>query len=273
MSLYDNNLKFNELINKLRDLSCLKDSSIKLLEELSSKITYFNKHLINSNKPKLSDNDIFIFINFFSTKGLSKFDKLWLINKKIVIKTENEFETNDVVFVCDKVKYIFNQKIKPDENLKNDVDFFKSHGFKKDYLDFENAVFSLTEEYNGIYSKSFGEICNNGKTFSKNIASLEDSLWHGYMSSGMSGGNCWGGTATSFYNDNVLSEMPHFVPLFKKICPNITFLEFKEINNMVKEDSFTESEYYGNEITYTYFYLKIYTLYKKLKDLGIEIKI
>lgn len=143
----------------------------------------------------------------------------------------------------------------------------------EEYSKFKAIISDFKNEHDGVYVNSGHSIYNDGDNFSRNVKTLKNCIWHGYISSGVSGGNCWGGENVSFYSDSVLDEMPHFTPLFSKICPNITFLQYKKIAGLVKEDSFTVREYYGNETTYTYFYLSIEELYKEIKNLNILIKL
>jgi hypothetical protein len=69
---------------------------------------------------------------------------------------------------------------------------------------------------------------------------------------GASGGNCWGGEAHSYWNDN--PEIPDFAALdnlLAEICPTITYLQFRKLEKLIESDSYTESEYYGNYTEYS----------------------
>jgi len=82
-------------------------------------------------------------------------------------------------------------------------------------------------------------------------------------------GNCWGDSGT------VSAEAPpasfvEFDSLLEKICPNITFLQYKGIyNDCVGTDDYGDSDYYGGSTTYGYYYFNVETLYNALRERGL----
>lgn len=82
-----------------------------------------------------------------------------------------------------------------------------------------------------------------------------------HISSGASGGNCWGDDAQHFSNSKSAQE---FIPLdriLKTACPNISYLKYKEIQSLIKEEYREDSEYYGNYTEYEVYKLNIKELY------------
>lgn len=92
----------------------------------------------------------------------------------------------------------------------------------------------------------------------------EDIIIQEHVSCGASGGNCWGNDAQHFSNSKSAQE---FIPLdriLKSSCPNISYLKYKEIQSMIKEDYRTDREYYGNYTEYEVYKLDIKELYNWL---------
>jgi hypothetical protein len=91
-----------------------------------------------------------------------------------------------------------------------------------------------------------------------------------WVTGGITGGSCWGG-------ENVRSRSGELEPNFdgldrilEEICPNITFLQYKRIcQDIVKEDDYTQNEYYGNCTEYKIKYFSAEDLFKTLKDCDI----
>lgn len=89
----------------------------------------------------------------------------------------------------------------------------------------------------------------------------DDIIVQKHISSGADGGNCWGSEAQYFSNSKSAQE---FIPLdriLKAACPSISYLKYKEIQSLIKEDSYTDHEYYGNYTYYEVYKLNIKELY------------
>lgn len=63
---------------------------------------------------------------------------------------------------------------------------------------------------------------------------------------GMSGGNCWDDTEPSWQGSYDKKEGLDLSFILEKVCPQITYLQYKKIENLIKTTKFTECEYYGN---------------------------
>ncbi len=91
---------------------------------------------------------------------------------------------------------------------------------------------------------------------------------------GMSGGSCWGGTATGFTRpegaiDCRRSFDESFDKLLGAICPNITYLQYKRLTNLIKNRDYSVGEYYGNSSDYLVIYILLEELYEEMKKMDL----
>lgn len=85
-----------------------------------------------------------------------------------------------------------------------------------------------------------------------------------WTTGGVDGGSCWG---TEHYNKNS-EPKPKFKVLdlvLKKLKPDISFLQFREIEELVQTDGYDNDEYYGNSTEYSVEYIILSELISKLK--------
>src|ERR1017187_5281358 len=78
-------------------------------------------------------------------------------------------------------------------------------------------------------------------------------LYVQWSTGGKEGGNCWNNDEPQHYtSDNSPEDLQILDSVLEKICPTITFLQYKNLYNTVtKHDTYTESEYYGNSRGYS----------------------
>lgn len=71
---------------------------------------------------------------------------------------------------------------------------------------------------------------------------------------GVSGGSCWDSSDPQpYYRSDPEKELVVLDLILEEYCPNISHLKYKNLyRTLVKEDSRTVYEYYGNETTYSY---------------------
>lgn len=94
---------------------------------------------------------------------------------------------------------------------------------------------------------------------------VQESLFQEWSTGGYSGGNCWNDDEPEYYSNN--EEPAKFVVLDKILeakCPNISFLLFRKIENLIKISERTEFEYYGNSTDYKSRSLDLRELYNFL---------
>lgn len=81
---------------------------------------------------------------------------------------------------------------------------------------------------------------------------------------GAQGGNCWGDSARHYSNKRNAEPFAPLDIILKETKPTISYLDYKEIEKLIIEDSMTDREYYGNYTEYTLFKIDIEKLYDKL---------
>ena len=85
-----------------------------------------------------------------------------------------------------------------------------------------------------------------------------------HVSGGASGGNCWGDNAESFYHGPITQDFIPLERILTAVKPDIAYLKVKEIERMIKNESDSDHEYYGNYTLYELRTLDIRALYDKL---------
>jgi hypothetical protein len=83
---------------------------------------------------------------------------------------------------------------------------------------------------------------------------------------GMSGGNCWGDEAHYYESDDPKPKFKILDILFKKFKPEISYLQFREIEELIHTNHETQYEYYGNSENYEVQYILLSELLKKLES-------
>jgi hypothetical protein len=94
----------------------------------------------------------------------------------------------------------------------------------------------------------------------------EPVLYMRFEIGGVSGGSCWDSSNPQSYT---VSEKPEFVVLdktLKLLKPNISYLDYKKIDEYVIKDYNTDYEYYGNYTNYEIWYLKLSDLLIQLES-------
>jgi len=87
-----------------------------------------------------------------------------------------------------------------------------------------------------------------------------------WESGGVSGGSCWDDSNPERYENR--HRKPKFQVLdlvLKELFPSISFLQFREIENLIQSNYKTEYEYYGNSTDYEIEYIVLSELIRLLK--------
>lgn len=92
-----------------------------------------------------------------------------------------------------------------------------------------------------------------------------------WVTGGMTGGSCWEDSeADTAINSDPEPEFTELDEVLEKICPQITFMQYKRINKKVTEiSSDTSYEYYGNYTNYTRKTVQLRKLYDTLCSEGL----
>lgn len=66
------------------------------------------------------------------------------------------------------------------------------------------------------------------------------------------------------------TEFVELDSILEKVCPNISFLQYKNIcNKIINSDTRSEGDYYGGSVTYGYKYFNVRSLYDALVEKGL----
>jgi hypothetical protein len=96
----------------------------------------------------------------------------------------------------------------------------------------------------------------------------EPVIYMRWETGGVSGGSCWESSNPQPYSNR--ESKPKFTVLdlvLKKIKPDLTYLEFREVEELVKSSEYTDWEYYGNHTNYEVDFIILSDLYKILRML------
>lgn len=92
----------------------------------------------------------------------------------------------------------------------------------------------------------------------------EHVIYSRYSSGGYSGGNCWDGIAEPYERDKPKDHLKILDLFLEEFYPNITFLQYNKIKDIIHNNSETEHEYYGNSTDWVIEYIIISELEKLL---------
>jgi len=93
----------------------------------------------------------------------------------------------------------------------------------------------------------------------------EHVIYMRWETGGMTGGSCWGGEPYPYSGD----PKPRFKVLdtvLKMLKPDISFLQFREIEDLIHTNHETKYEYYGNSENYEVEYIILSELITKLEE-------
>lgn len=91
-----------------------------------------------------------------------------------------------------------------------------------------------------------------------------------WSTGGYSGGNCWDDTESTYYfSDNPEPDFTVFDQILEKVCPQISFIQYKALCRHIVYNSRSEAEYYGNSTNYSSKSISVDTLYSELISKGL----
>lgn len=108
----------------------------------------------------------------------------------------------------------------------------------------------------GIYTTPFGLEKIQGKVIYQRV-----------HTGGVRGGGYWEGAECVRYTESDYREPWKVLDeVLKIICPNISYLQYREIETLTQESSHEDyHDYYGNYGEYDIYYISLETLYEYLK--------
>jgi hypothetical protein len=115
----------------------------------------------------------------------------------------------------------------------------------------------------------YSEFLEKVNTILGKFAVENDRISVEWVTGGMEGGNCYGDSAEPFTNFDPEPELEYLDQLLTGLCPNLKFLDFKVIKDLVKRDTRGgDHEYYGNETNYEFKYVELKELHQHLLAKG-----
>jgi len=87
-----------------------------------------------------------------------------------------------------------------------------------------------------------------------------------YETGGRRGGNCWGNKAEAYAAEQPKEHMKVLDILLEKIAPQITFLQYRKIQELVHDSEETDWEYYGNSTDWRIEYIVLSELEELLQQ-------
>jgi hypothetical protein len=98
-------------------------------------------------------------------------------------------------------------------------------------------------------------------------------LYIRWCTGGISGGSCWenGSDPDPHYaiTGDKEPEFEDFDKILLAICPNIGYLQYKNVATIIKDGDYNENEYYGNSTNYAYKCVLLRDLFNKLVELKL----
>jgi len=117
------------------------------------------------------------------------------------------------------------------------------------YEEFQKIVDEVT---GGEYHSPKRKSVNSGH--SKGYYAPTTKLKVEWMTGGAWGGNCWDDSEPGNYipEPQPEPELEQLDLVLEKVCPNITFMQYKVLMQKVTYNTRTENEYYGNHTSYAF---------------------
>jgi hypothetical protein len=92
-----------------------------------------------------------------------------------------------------------------------------------------------------------------------------------WMTGGAWGGNCWDDSDPSSYSPapDPEKELKDLDAILEKICPDISFMQYKVLMQKIKYNTRSVSEYYGNHTSYASKEILIEDIWNFLEERGL----
>lgn len=252
----------NQLLNRENYKYDILDLDLQIKKE--------KKYHPNYDDDKILINILNRYFGSFSSKNFI-IDGLLLNNNdiikiiKMVSKIEEKCEYEIHFWKLDRESCLWNDKYRREKNseitIKNAVLEKPNFELIKKETGFDVKIIEHEVQRKPLY-KVFAE---------KNNLFLKDDRY--FRSDSWSLGGTWGsytGNKGRVSPGEPLTCFEDFDNLLEKICPNITFMQYKKIyNECVETDTYSEGDYYGGCVEYAYFKCDMSVLFKELLERGL----
>lgn len=275
----ENTMDLTKLNEQVDDMSV---SLINMSPETQNAFTELSRKL-STKKKRFNQNEAFVFSQSYKQMKLSNTDKKYLIETDLV-KEITDGDTSEKVFKHRGIYYKVkdSSRVSPAvvenmsdyENNRNMTDYSV---FKKIAKEIQNDGEFVFEE--PVFSSSVYKTYNLEIEKFVNTKFGKDSFYFAYESGSSEGGDYLGNESVYEVSGINMSctEFPQFLPLFKRVCPEISYVQAEEFKNSiadsVKETEYKRSEWYGNYTEYVVFSLSMKDAYEKLKSIGVDLNL
>ena len=90
-------------------------------------------------------------------------------------------------------------------------------------------------------------------------------LYNRYSTGGYSGGNCWNDDRPTYYRNDDDNEFKILDIFLEEFCPNISYLQYRKVKELIHTNNEREYEYYGNSTDWEIQYIIISELFDLLE--------
>jgi len=88
-----------------------------------------------------------------------------------------------------------------------------------------------------------------------------------YETGGYSGGSCWDDSDPQPYTEDVPKDKMKVLEIvLMELCPNISYLQYKQIEQLIDYNEYEENEYYGNSTDWKIEFIQTSKLYELLES-------
>jgi hypothetical protein len=87
-----------------------------------------------------------------------------------------------------------------------------------------------------------------------------------WTTGGMSGGSCWGGNPSPYISGESQPEWDCLNNFLEEVCPDLSFLKYKNLMSKAESYAYTQNEYYGNCTNYAIKCITFDSLYEFFCD-------
>ena len=71
-------------------------------------------------------------------------------------------------------------------------------------------------------------------------------IYHRWESGGVSGGSCWDSSDPQPYTNEDVPKFEVLDIVLRELCPELHYLQYKQIEDMIQDNEESDWEYYGN---------------------------
>jgi hypothetical protein len=110
----------------------------------------------------------------------------------------------------------------------------------------------------------------SGSYRSKHGLNEQPAIYISWSTGGQSGGSCWGNSEHYAVEGEAQPDFDELDKILEAICPEITFMKYKNLcREVIKDDSYCSNDYYGNYTNYARKVVGMRNLYDAINSRGL----